>query len=347
MPDMKVLAESVFKSVRDYVARATAGISARVDELAAQIKAIPAGAKGDPGQKGEPGLMGKDGAPGENGMPGDRGERGEKGDSGEAGSAGRDGIDGKDGAPGERGEKGLDGARGEKGDPGEAGLPGERGQDGLAGKDGAPGEAGEKGAQGEAGPPGEKGEPGINGKDGAPGEPGPKGEKGDPGEPGKDGAHGERGADGKSITVEDFRPIFEAEQAKWALDFERRAADVLQRAIERMPAPKDGIDGLSIEDLTVEHDGDGGVTLRFQRGDVTKEFTLRLPRFKDCGVFRDGIEHKAGDGVTWGGSFFIAQKDTPTGKPGESDDWRLAVKRGRDGKDAPAATTPASPVRLR
>jgi hypothetical protein len=43
--------------------------------------------------------------------------------------------------------------------------------------------------------------------------------------------------------------------------------------------------------------------------------------------------YRKGDGVTWGGSFWIAQKDAPEGRPGLSDDWRLAVKKGRDGRD--------------
>ena len=42
-----------------------------------------------------------------------------------------------------------------------------------------------------------------------------------------------------------------------------------------------------------------------------------------------------GDGVTFGGSLFIAQTDAPAGKPEETPDWRLAVKRGREGKPGP------------
>jgi hypothetical protein len=140
--------------------------------------------------------------------------------------------------------------------------------------------------------------------------------------------------------------VLETVVAKWALDFERRAADLLQRAVDKFPVPKDGRDALDLDDLSVEHDGDGNVTLRFVRGELRKEFSIRLPRFKDCGVFREGVEHRAGDGVTWGGSFFIAQKDAPAGKPGESDDWRLAVKRGRDGKDGRPPEAPRGPVRV-
>jgi hypothetical protein len=38
--------------------------------------------------------------------------------------------------------------------------------------------------------------------------------------------------------------------------------------------------------------------------------------------------------LTEGGSLWIAIKDNPQGKPGASDDWQLAAKRGADGKDA-------------
>jgi len=142
------------------------------------------------------------------------------------------------------------------------------------------------------------------------------------------------GADGKSVTIDEVMASLEGLVAKWALEFERRAQDTLQRAVDRLPVPKDGLDGLGFDDLNVEYDGAGGVTLRFMRGDQTKEFAFRLPVFVDCGVFKEGGDYQQGNGVTFGGCFWIAQKDHPQGKPGNSDDWRLAVKKGRDGRDA-------------
>ena len=94
-----------------------------------------------------------------------------------------------------------------------------------------------------------------------------------------------------------------------------------------------GLDGLGFDDLTVEDDGDGNATLKFMRGEQVKEFTIRLPRIVDKGVYRPENAYVKGDGVTWGGSFWIAQKDAPEGKPDGGEGWRLAVKRGRDGKD--------------
>lgn len=53
----------------------------------------------------------------------------------------------------------------------------------------------------------------------------------------------------------------------------------------------------------------------------------------DRGVWREGHTYERGDGVSFGGSTWIAQTDVPTSKPGTNGDWRLAVKKGRDGKD--------------
>lgn len=60
--------------------------------------------------------------------------------------------------------------------------------------------------------------------------------------------------------------------------------------------------------------------------------SIKVAALVDKGIFRADGDYEAGDGVTWGGSFFIAQKDLPVGKPGEPgcEGWRLAVKRGRD-----------------
>lgn len=151
-------------------------------------------------------------------------------------------------------------------------------------------------------------------------------------------------------TLDDLTGLFETQVSKWALEFEQRAQFSLQRVVDQMPIPKDGRDALDLDDLQVVHDGDGNVTFTFERGEVRKEFAIRLPRFKDRGIFKLGEVYRSGDGVTWAGSFWIAQKDEPEGKPGEtasSDHWRMAVKRGRDGRDMkPGDPKRGDPVRL-
>lgn len=153
-------------------------------------------------------------------------------------------------------------------------------------------------ARGEKGETGERGPAGERGAEGAPGR---DGRDGQPGIPGRDGEKGVPGTDGRDgIDGKDGR---------------------------------DGADGLGFDDLSVEQDSDGRVTLRFVRGERVKEFALRFPVFIDRGVYREGESYERGNGTTFGGSYWLAQKDGALGKPGQSDDWRLAVKKGRDGRD--------------
>jgi integrin beta 3 len=86
---------------------------------------------------------------------------------------------------------------------------------------------------------------------------------------------------------------------------------------------------------------DGGRTLRWQFGSNVVEVKTAI--VLDAGVWKDGTAYSQGDGVTWAGSFWIAQGDTSAKPGGESDDWRLAVKRGRDGKDGKSEPGPAGP----
>jgi len=53
--------------------------------------------------------------------------------------------------------------------------------------------------------------------------------------------------------------------------------------------------------------------------------------FVDRGVWSAGLVARKNHGVTHEGSYWICQKATME-KPGHNSDWRLAVKRGRDGK---------------
>ena len=149
--------------------------------------------------------------------------------------------------------------------------------------------------------------------------------------------------DGKSITIEDIQPLFDKAFGSWALDFERRAQDLFQKAVDKIPKPKDGLDGFGFDDLDVVFDGERGITLKFSHGERVKEFPFTLPIVIDRGVFKEGFaDYAKGDGVTWGGSFFISQKDQPEGKPGISDDWRLSVKRGRQGESGHTPRPPST-----
>jgi hypothetical protein len=147
------------------------------------------------------------------------------------------------------------------------------------------------------------------------------------------------GRDGTSVTLDDVKGLIESNMALWALDFERRAQDVLQRSVDRIPAPapgKDGRDATSLDDIDLVLGEDGRtVVIRFVAGDEIREKSIQLATVLDRGVFKDGQTYQPGDAVSWGGSLWIAQAET-SAKPDDSRDgtpWRLGVKKGRDGRD--------------
>lgn len=225
------------------------------------------------------------------------------------------------GEKGEVGSKGLDGEKGAAGERGEPGAQGKDGLDGVDGKDGAPGRDGERGASGvdgAAGKDGAQGADGVNGKDGLPGERGADG---------KDGLAGERGADGKSLTVEDVYDWLEANFSKWALAAERRVYELGEKAVAAMPKAKDGADGLRVDDFELV-----GRMMTLKHGDkILKQVRLAFPVYH--GVFEAETTYDADDMVTFGGSVWSAIAETKS-KPGTDDTWKLAVKKGRDGRDA-------------
>ncbi|RZM01028.1 MAG: hypothetical protein EOP68_22465 [Sphingomonas sp.] len=98
---------------------------------------------------------------------------------------------------------------------------------------------------------------------------------------------------------------------------------------------KDGDHGLGFDDMSIEQTGERVATLKFVRGEQVKTFDLAFPAVIDRGVFKEGQAYTAGDAVTFGGSLWIAQKDTGQKPDGPDTGWRLAVKKGRDGRDLP------------
>lgn len=63
---------------------------------------------------------------------------------------------------------------------------------------------------------------------------------------------------------------------------------------------------------------------------IESEFKL-VGLLQYCEVYQIGRQYEMGDVVTNDGSMWVALRDT-SGSPGKSPDWRLAVKRGQDGK---------------
>jgi Collagen triple helix repeat (20 copies) len=168
--------------------------------------------------------------------------------------------------------------------------------------------------------PGPPGEAGPEGKQGERGEKGERGEAGKPGDigpagiNGKDGAPGQKGEPGRNASDLTYLQDYAVEQV----------ARALKTATWTTP--------------------DGGRTLLWAIGDTVHEIKTAI--VLDAGVWKEGTAYQAGDGVTLGGSFFIAQAET-SAKPGKSDDWRLAVKRGTDGRDWRPDEKRLEPVRFK
>jgi hypothetical protein len=221
-------------------------------------------------------------------------------------------------------------------------------------------------------PAGEKGDPGPQGERGEDGAsvdmaavaqmvadavaqavaalpPAAKGEKGDP------GLRGEPGAAGKDADIPALQSFLQAEikaavaQIPPAKDGKDGATvhpdtvalmvrDAADKVVETLPKPRDGRDGFSLEDFTATTSEDGRtLTLAFQRGDVRKEFNLKLRAVNYHAVWREGT-YQQDDIVTLGGCAWIAMRETSErpGTPGADTGWRLMVKNGRDGKDGAA-----------
>lgn len=151
------------------------------------------------------------------------------------------------------------------------------------------------------------------------------------------GDQGERGEPGPPPDPALIEERVKLAHAQWAVDFERHAAGVLLAAIEKMPRPKDGRDGVSISDLAIEFDGERTVTVlaRGADGSEVRSNPMKMPAQIYRGVFSEGKSYEAHDVVTFGGSAWIALKDEPNCRPGDAgtdSSWRLMVKRGRDAK---------------
>jgi len=201
------------------------------------------------------------------------------------------------------------------------------------GRDGKDGKDGLDGAHGKDGAPGRDGKDGINGKDGADGRDGVDG---------KDGINGKDGADGRDALELDIVDAIDPQKAYprgtvaayrgGLIKATRRTGPIGEslsaagwRVILRGVAQTEVVPSDDLRTL--------GIRLTHTDGEVVEQ-TLRSPSLLYRGVFREGDQYDGGDAVTFGGSLWVALCATTT-KPGDgSPDWRLAVKKGRDGRDA-------------
>ena len=95
---------------------------------------------------------------------------------------------------------------------------------------------------------------------------------------------------------------------------------------------ENGRDGesLTLDDFAIEPVDERTVRLSFTKGTIAETFDLKFPVAIYRGVYQSGLEYEPGDMTTWAGSVWHCDEKT-TDKPSEGP-WRLAVKKGRDGR---------------
>lgn len=108
---------------------------------------------------------------------------------------------------------------------------------------------------------------------------------------------------------------------------------------------KDGENGISFETAAGEYDSERGFIITLGAGERRAE--LILPYMVHRGFHRDGMGMKAGQSVTHDGALWIAKRANASRPCLENtDDWILAARKGRDGKDGRSVRVPAGPVSL-
>ena len=232
------------------------------------------------------------------------------------GPAGPAGKDGADGADGKDGKDGLQGLAGPQGEAGKDGINGKDGADGVKGKDGANGFDGKNGADGIDGKDGANG---LNGKDAAPGI---------DGKDGRDGRDGKDGRDGMDAFELPIATGIDTEKA-----YPRNALATDKGALWRYDGSewKCLVDGLSHIDLEQKDERTLTVKQVFASG-KTSEIDMRVPAIIYRQIFNAETDYEPGDFVTHNGSVWACIKPT-NATPGTKDGgWRLAVKRGLNGR---------------
>lgn len=145
----------------------------------------------------------------------------------------------------------------------------------------------------------------------------------------RDGALSHTFSDG---SVSNLGPVVGKDGADCDMEM---VARIIENHIARIEKPKDGKDGLSVDNFSVSFDLERR-TLYFRLEDAahTKESEVVLPVMLYRELWKEGETYRRGDTVTRDGSMFVCIDEETNKMPGTSNSgWRLSVKRGRDGKD--------------
>jgi hypothetical protein len=167
----------------------------------------------------------------------------------------------------------------------------------------------------------------------------------------QDGADGEDGRDAAQI-----EPLPEIDSKR---SYPRGTFADYRNGMVRALRQTDPLEGLTLEragwavcmngiaPLAIES-ADGGRTIRIvskytNGAEVVHELKTDILKYRN--VWTPGA-YERGDIVTWNGSSWHCERATQS-EPETSDDWKLMVKRGRDGFRPPKEVRKATPVALR
>lgn len=172
-------------------------------------------------------------------------------------------------------------------------------------------------------------------RDGRDGERGPQGEKGEA---------GERGADGKDGTG--LADALIDRDGALVLTMTDGRAKTLGVVVGRDGADgKNGRDGIDFDKCVGHFDAERGYVLTLSAGDTSVEHVL--PYMRHGGFWSEGKGAKAGESWTHDGALWIAKRDNGS-KPclENREDWILAARKGRDGKDGRNGIDRTAPVKV-
>lgn len=160
---------------------------------------------------------------------------------------------------------------------------------------------------------------------------------------GKDGDKGEKGADGVGIT--DALIDRDNNLVVMFADGRSKSLGPVVGKDGQDGIGRDGKDGIGFDSVRGEYVAEKGFVLTLANAERSTE--LVLPYMAHKGFWREGMMLKAAESITHDGALWIAKRDNTT-KPcmENADDWQLAARKGRDGKDGQKVYVESKPVKL-
>lgn len=119
--------------------------------------------------------------------------------------------------------------------------------------------------------------------------------------------------------------------------------------VAKIPAPRDGVDGVSWSDIAFEQAGERSIRCYAEKDGrrVERLIAFDVPIYR--GFYEAGREYAKGDMVTFAGCLWHCNESATTDKPAETPGcktWTLAARKGRDGKDGRNGIDKTAPVKL-